>query len=119
MKHTYKIISVSQGDVVIDEQTEIKEGDWYIRDGIVFKVQPGTHPEYLKENQIIFFGDGASKCREKITHPNAQFVEGVYPAAAHMGEPAFEKFTKGQFEDLLSFEPHYLKEFLIRKPDSI
>jgi tRNA threonylcarbamoyladenosine biosynthesis protein TsaB len=73
--------------------------------------------EYLQKNQIIFFGDGASKCREKITHPNARFVEGVYPAASYLGQMAFQKFTKGQFEDLLNFEPHYLKEFLIKKPN--
>jgi tRNA threonylcarbamoyladenosine biosynthesis protein TsaB len=59
------------------------------------------------------------KCKEKITHQNAHFVEGVYPSASHLGSMAFQKFAKGQFEDLLNFEPHYLKEFMIKKPNSI
>jgi len=75
--------------------------------------------EYLRENQIMFFGDGAAKCKEKISHPNAHFIDGVYPAASHMGELVYEKLTKAQFEDVLNFEPHYLKEFMIKKPNSV
>jgi hypothetical protein len=29
---------------------------------------------------------------------------------------AFEKFQKQEVEDLVNFEPHYLKEFLVKKP---
>jgi len=74
--------------------------------------------EQLENYQIIFFGDGASKCKEKIDHPNARFVEGIYPAASHMGSIAFQKFAVGDFEDVINFEPHYLKEFMIKKPNS-
>lgn len=82
-------------------------------------IDESSFREQLENNQIIFFGDGAAKCKEKINHSNARFVEGVYPAALDMGEMVFEKFRKGQFEDVMNFEPHYLKEFLIKKPNSI
>jgi tRNA threonylcarbamoyladenosine biosynthesis protein TsaB len=72
--------------------------------------------EHLKGNQILFFGDGASKCKEKLTSPNAKFITGIYPAAAHMGTISYTKFVKGQVEDVVNFEPHYLKEFMIKKP---
>jgi tRNA threonylcarbamoyladenosine biosynthesis protein TsaB len=74
--------------------------------------------EYLSKTQILFFGDGASKCKEKITNPNAKFLFGIYPAAANMGTIAYTKFVKGQVEDVVNFEPHYLKEFMIKKPAS-
>jgi tRNA threonylcarbamoyladenosine biosynthesis protein TsaB len=82
-------------------------------------IDESSFQEVLDKNQVIFFGDGAMKCKEKITHQNAHFVEGVYPSASHLGSMAFQKFAKGQFEDLLNFEPHYLKEFMIKKPNSI
>lgn len=71
--------------------------------------------EMLQHHQIIFFGDGSDKCKEKITHLNASFTNGVYPSASNMGSIVFEKFKKNDFEDVLNFEPHYLKEFMIKK----
>jgi tRNA threonylcarbamoyladenosine biosynthesis protein TsaB len=75
--------------------------------------------EYLEKNAIAFFGDGSDKCKEKITHQNAHFVSGVYPKASQLGQMAFEKFQKKEFEDLVSFEPHYLKEFMIKQPKAV
>jgi tRNA threonylcarbamoyladenosine biosynthesis protein TsaB len=72
--------------------------------------------EYLEKHEIVFFGDGADKCKEVINSENARFIEGVYPSAASMGELVFHKFQSKMFEDLIDFEPHYLKEFLVKKP---
>lgn len=74
--------------------------------------------EFLETNKVMFFGDGADKCRAIITHPNAQFISDIYPVASYMGELAFEKFRQKQTEDLVNFEPYYLKEFMIKKPAS-
>lgn len=71
--------------------------------------------ELLAERRIKFFGNGAMKCRAVLTHPNAVFVEGVVPRAAHMGKLASERFAARQFVDLASFEPVYLKEFAAKK----
>lgn len=70
--------------------------------------------EILMKSKIVFFGDGASKCREVVKSPNAYFVDDVYPNAAQLGFIAHEKFSKGQTEDLVNFEPVYLKEFMIK-----
>jgi tRNA threonylcarbamoyladenosine biosynthesis protein TsaB len=79
-------------------------------------IDEASFEDVLINNQVIFFGDGAAKCKEKIHHPNAIFIEGVYPAAMHMGDLIHKKFVNKQFEDVINFEPHYLKEFMIKKP---
>jgi tRNA threonylcarbamoyladenosine biosynthesis protein TsaB len=68
------------------------------------------------EEPIIFFGNGAMKCRGVIKHPDAFFLDQVYPSAAALGEIATKKFEAAQFEDLALFEPFYLKEFMVKKP---
>ncbi len=72
--------------------------------------------DWLGQKKIYFFGNGADKCREMIRHPNAIFLEGIGPMASSLGEIAFEKYKRSEFEDLSSFEPHYLKEFMVKKP---
>ena len=70
----------------------------------------------LNERRVIFFGNGAEKCRSVITHNNAFFLTGITPSAAQLGSVAFQKFERGAFEDLFQFEPFYLKEFKAKKP---
>lgn len=79
-------------------------------------IEPLSFAELLAEQEIIFFGDGSDKCKSVITHPYAKFVSGIYAAASEMGQPVYEKFKKQQWEDVVTFEPHYLKEFMIKKP---
>jgi tRNA threonylcarbamoyladenosine biosynthesis protein TsaB len=73
----------------------------------------------LEKNVIVFFGNGAEKCEDVITHSNARFVTGIYPSAASLGVLASRKFQKEELEDLVHFEPFYLKEFLIKKAADI
>jgi tRNA threonylcarbamoyladenosine biosynthesis protein TsaB len=79
-------------------------------------IDENSYAEWLENNTVIFFGDGAAKCRDVITHRNARFIDGVYPSAGHLGNIIFEKFRREAFEDLVQFEPFYLKEFMIKKP---
>lgn len=79
-------------------------------------IDSSSFTDLLTNNVITFFGDGSDKCKDQITHPNAKFVSGVYAAASEMGEPVYQRFKKKQFEDLTTFEPRYLKEFMIKKP---
>jgi len=72
--------------------------------------------EYLDKSKVLFFGDGSDKCRDKIKHENAHFIRGIYPTASYLGVMAFEKFRRNEVEDLVNFEPHYLKEFMIKEP---
>lgn len=66
----------------------------------------------LAEHQIYFFGDGAAKCRETITHANARFIYDYINDAADMAAIAQEKFNNKTFEDVAYFEPYYLKDFI-------
>ena len=75
--------------------------------------------DWLNQKIIYFFGNGADKCREIIKHPNARFIEKINPSASRLGEMAFQKFVKNDFENLSSFEPHYLKEFMVKKPKTV
>jgi tRNA threonylcarbamoyladenosine biosynthesis protein TsaB len=71
----------------------------------------------LEKNQIIFFGEGADKCKSVIHHPNAKFNSQLIPQATYLGEIGFKKYCNSSFEDIVTFEPFYLKDFLIIKPN--
>ena len=82
-------------------------------------IDEGSFNEWLEKSIIYFFGNGADKCRETIKHPNAKFIERITPSSIQLGEMAFPKFSKNEFEGLSSFEPHYLKEFIVKKPKTV
>lgn len=65
----------------------------------------------LEEGTVLFIGDGAGKCMDTITHPNARFVQ-CCPKASGMTRPATRALKEGKFEDVAYFEPFYLKEFM-------
>ena len=78
-----------------------------------------TFKQLLQTNPILFFGDGAEKCREVIgDSPNAKFLTGFINSAAHLSQQAAYKFNEGDFEDVAYFEPYYLKDFLVTKKQS-
>lgn len=82
-------------------------------------VDENSYLEYLETQPVYFFGNGAAKCREKITHPNAHFIEGVRPLARWMF-PLAEKALAGKdFKDVAYFEPFYLKEFIASTPKKL
>lgn len=80
-------------------------------------IDGGSFKEIMESSPIFFFGDGADKCRDIIIHPNAYFFSDVMPLASSLGEMGFKKWKEGTYEDLVSFEPFYLKDFLIKKPN--
>lgn len=68
----------------------------------------------LSDRTILFFGDGAMKCRETIKHPNAFFMENIYNTASDMGPLAYKFLLSQQFQNLELFEPNYLKDFVAK-----
>ncbi len=67
----------------------------------------------LDQQQIMFFGDGAAKCKPILgDHPNAVFIDDFLNDAADLSQLAAEKFRLQQFEDVAYFEPFYLKDFI-------
>ena len=65
----------------------------------------------LKEEKVLFVGDGATKAQEILNLPNASFDATVYPSAQYLIKKAVEKFNNKDFEDVAYFEPFYLKDF--------
>jgi len=71
---------------------------------------------YPESQKIIFFGDGALKCREVIDRKNAIFAADFMMSASYMYKPVFEAFNNHIYEDVAYFEPLYLKDFITSKP---
>ena len=70
----------------------------------------------LSDHKIAFFGDGAFKCKDLITHPNAIFLPNIHPLASGMANLSFAAYRANNFEDVAYFEPFYLKDFVATKP---
>ena len=68
-----------------------------------------------RQKRILFFGDGADKCREALTHPNAIFLSDFVNSASHLTQIAADRFEAKKFEDVAYFEPFYLKDFIAGK----
>ena len=79
-------------------------------------VDESTFADILSQRKVIFCGNGAAKCRDVINHPNAIFVDGVYPLATGMLALAERAFTRQEFSDVAYYEPFYLKEFVATTP---
>ncbi len=75
--------------------------------------------EHLEQKAIYFFGEGAQKCIGIINHPNAVFFPHLTPDAKRLGEMGYLKWNRSQFEDVATFEPLYLKDFMIKKPNLV
>ncbi|QNN40110.1 tRNA (adenosine(37)-N6)-threonylcarbamoyltransferase complex dimerization subunit type 1 TsaB [Pedobacter roseus] len=69
--------------------------------------------DFLTQQSITFLGDGAAKCAEVLTHPNARFDAANFNSASYMSKLASQAFDKGNFEDVAYFEPFYLKDFVV------
>jgi tRNA threonylcarbamoyladenosine biosynthesis protein TsaB len=76
--------------------------------------------ELLVDKSVVFFGDGAEKCQHLFGDKlNAHFLEkSIFPTAETIGKLAFEKYKMAKFENLITFEPFYLKEFVGTVPKS-
>jgi tRNA threonylcarbamoyladenosine biosynthesis protein TsaB len=83
-----------------------------IRDVHAEIIDSDSFSEFLNADKVYFFGDGAEKCKEIITHKNAVFIDGKFPSAKEMSVISYEKYGKNEFEDVAYFEPFYLKEFI-------
>ena len=78
-----------------------------------------SYEEFLQDHPVYFFGNGAAKCKEKITHPNAHFLDTIHPLAKWMFPLAEKAFARQEFKDVAYFEPFYLKEFVASKPKKL
>ncbi|MCC6253006.1 MAG: tRNA (adenosine(37)-N6)-threonylcarbamoyltransferase complex dimerization subunit type 1 TsaB [Bacteroidia bacterium] len=67
--------------------------------------------EILINSKVLFFGDGALKFEKLNNSSNAVFDHEIKPSASYLCMLAYEKFIHHEFENIVNFEPFYLKEF--------
>ncbi|HLL43527.1 MAG TPA: tRNA (adenosine(37)-N6)-threonylcarbamoyltransferase complex dimerization subunit type 1 TsaB [Segetibacter sp.] len=65
---------------------------------------------YLKNNNVLFFGSGSKKLLSIESNPNSVFAD-IQANAAHLGSLAEIAFRHGQFSDISYAEPTYFKDF--------
>ena len=98
----YYAIFDSGGNRLKDISAEIINGDTF---------------SHIPESQkIIFFGDGAIKCKEVINRKNSLFATDFVISASYMHKPVSKAFNDSDFEDVAYFEPLYLKDFITSRP---
>jgi len=83
-------------------------------------IDENSFTEILKEQPVLFIGDGAEKCRSLLRHPNAHFAD-ITASAIGMLTPVQLMFEQQKFVDIAYFEPFYLKDFVVtaKKKSSI
>lgn len=79
-------------------------------------VEADTYKEWLDTHPVYFFGNGAAKCKDVITHPNAHFISGIEPLAKNMMPLAEKRNANEKWEDVAYFVPFYLKDFVAKLP---
>ena len=75
-----------------------------------------SYLDFLEDHTVFYFGNGASKCQEAITHPNGIFLDGVSTSAVQMIPLAERNFQSQQFVNVAYYEPFYLKDFVATIP---
>lgn len=82
-------------------------------------IEADTFQEYLDQRPIVFFGNGSTKCKTVINHPNAIFIDNIHPLASNVAPLAEQKFRREDFASTAYFEPFYLKDFQATKPKKL
>lgn len=82
-------------------------------------IDENSYVSFLDKHPVYFFGNGAAKCREKLTHPNAHFIDNIHPLAKWMFPLAEKAMALNDYKDVAYFEPFYLKEFVASTPKKI
>ncbi|MHA7112338.1 tRNA (adenosine(37)-N6)-threonylcarbamoyltransferase complex dimerization subunit type 1 TsaB [Sunxiuqinia elliptica] len=79
-------------------------------------IEDDSFQELLQKQTVIFFGNGAAKCKAKINHPQAIFLDDVKTSAQFMCSLSQKAYENNEFEDVAYFEPFYLKNFIAGIP---
>lgn len=70
---------------------------------------------YSNFEPFVYFGDGAEKLQEVWKDRNCTIDASIHSSASGQIQVAYDKFKKGQFENVAYFEPFYLKDFVSTK----
>lgn len=69
---------------------------------------------------IVLFGTGAAKLTSLFHDESDVLIDANFiHSSSYMSAEAYEKFNKNEVEDLVYFEPYYLKEFIALLPKKV
>lgn len=67
--------------------------------------------------KVFLFGSGAGKFKDLFdVNPQVSIISKFQHSSGHMSTLAWQRFTTQEFENLIYFEPYYLKEFVASVP---
>ena len=73
----------------------------------------------FSSDDFMLFGTGADKFIDLFSDTKNVFITtDFFNSAAHISQLAYKRFQDQQFEDLIYFEPFYLKDFITSTPKS-
>ena len=96
--------------------TVLNANNQFVRDVKAEIIDTESYKDILEERPVIFFGNGANKCKELINHKNAVFVENIEFSSVNMITLSNSLYANQIFEDVAYFEPFYLKDFRATTP---
>lgn len=67
--------------------------------------------DLLENHTCVFIGDGVTKAKKVIDHPNARWASDLMPVAIDMTALSERAFRQGNFADVAYATPDYLKEY--------
>ena len=78
-------------------------------------IDENSFNDTLSAEKVVFYGNGAAKCKAVISSQNASFIDHITPCARNIGALGTIKYEDNNFADLAYFEPEYLKPYLAIK----
>lgn len=84
-----------------------------IRETLAEILDEASFSDYLTAEKVYLVGDGAKKCKDLLSNQKFEFIPSIYPSSKEMVKLSYDKFKKGDFEDVAYFEPFYLKDFIL------
>jgi len=83
---------------------------------VIAKILTSESFNELKSDKVCFCGNGAEKSINLLKNDNFIFELNIIPSAELMCELSEKKFIAEEFENISSFEPYYLKDFVATTP---
>jgi len=87
-----------------------------LKDTCAIIVESDSFKTLLDTSKVFFFGSGALKLKNIITHKNAVFDANFVHSSINMSVLTLNKFHIKKFVDTAYFEPFYLKDFISTVP---
>jgi tRNA threonylcarbamoyladenosine biosynthesis protein TsaB len=71
-------------------------------------ITPQSFENWIEKYKIVYFGNGAAKCKNTLQHPNFVYIDNIATSARTIGKLAH---LKPQKVDTIYYESLYLKEY--------